>query len=89
LTSTKDLLLQDRELCAWWVSVAHDHRFDLICALVRSEIASASPSAEMMSGVNKAFEEMGTITDNVPEHKGVPGPGLIHISPRESAKPKD
>lgn len=84
--TTKDLLAQDRALCGWWVSVAHDPRFAIICALVRSEIASGNPTAPVMEGVNKAFEEMSTITDNMPEMHELPGPGLIHIEARE-AKP--
>lgn len=74
----KERLMRDRDLCAWWVSVAHDPRFDQICLLLNYDASASCDTSEKLKGVRIVMELMEAFTDNEPRQVVIPNPGIVH-----------
>ena len=89
--TASELLRQDKDLCGWWVSVAHDDRFDRVIALSRAKLSESAIDQQQMKGANQFILTLRTITDNEDELNEFPTPGLVHdlapkIKPKEKPK---
>jgi hypothetical protein len=81
--SGKDLFQRDKKLCAWWVGITHDDRFEQVLALVRAELSEQTLEREQMAGANKAFQTLCTIVENEPSDGVVVKTRLDHRSVAE------
>ena len=76
--SGRDLLLKDKDLTIWWVSVSQDERFDKIMALIRSDLPETSGGWEQLKGATAVLLLLQTITHNDDGATVLPSPGLDH-----------
>ncbi len=76
--SGKDSLLRNKELTSWWVSVAHDDRFELLMTHVRAELAETSEGWDRLKGANAALDLIATITDSDHSSAIIPTSGIDH-----------
>lgn len=74
----KSILQRDKELTKWWVSIAHDDRFESVCAFVLADYAVSAPTQDRLEGAKAIIERFGTILDNEPTSFDMPSPGLKH-----------
>ena len=86
--SGKTLLIRDKDLSSWWVSIAHDPRFDQVLGHVRAELCEADLQSDSLRGANHALALLQTITDNQTGFNHVPSPGLDHRTPEQILKSK-
>ena len=80
---------RDKELCAYWVAIAHDDRFDRVIALARAKLSESAIEREQMTGVNEFIRTLRTITDNEDGATEFPSAGLIHNVFKEPEIPRE
>jgi hypothetical protein len=76
--NAKELLLKNKKLVAWWVSVKNDDRFAQIVTYAKAIMMESSPSQEQMIGAGDMLTILETMTDNEDEQVPFPSPGLHH-----------
>jgi hypothetical protein len=86
--SGRTLLLWDKELAAWWVSVSHDHRFQQVITLARADMSETVSSVEHLQGANAMLNLLQTFSDGDDSFVPFPSPGLIHRIPVKHTEPK-
>lgn len=93
MTTAKHLFLQRAEgkpsLADWWVTIAHDPRFEMVVTYARAHISESVPEREQLRGAELALGTLLTLSDNEPEGSvQIPSPGLHHSLDPEP-KPKE
>lgn len=74
----REILISNKPLCQWWVSVCHDPRFDVLVTLVKSHLAETAESWDALKGANAALNLLGSITDGHETAAPIPSSGIIH-----------
>ena len=85
--SGKSLIHRDKKLCEWFVTIAHDERFEQVLGHIRAELCEEDLPSDSLRGANHALALLQTITDNETGFDRVPGPGLDHRTPEQILKP--
>jgi hypothetical protein len=86
--TSKSLLLLNKDLCAWWVSVSHDPKFDQLLVHLRAQLPDEVDGWEQLKGANKTLELLLTITDNPPSTSDMLSPGLDQRTVAEIMAPQ-
>ena len=76
--NAKSLLLKNKKLVAWWVSVKNDDRFAQVVTHAKAIIIENEPSSEHTGGALHLLNILETMTDNEDEQVPFPSPGLHH-----------
>ena len=85
----KTILMGDKELAKWWVSVTHDDRFETICALARAELFEMNPPPDQVKGANIIIDTLTHFADStIDGARKFPTPGLVHQMPERKTLPE-
>jgi hypothetical protein len=76
--TSKELLIADKELCAWWNGIVGDVRFDRMVMILKSSTFDGTPTPEQADGINKFIASMTTIANPDAAPIDFPQPGLQH-----------
>lgn len=86
--SPKSIFLKDKDLAKWWVSVAHDDRFEKVASFVLAEIALSAPNQPYLEGAKGVLDTMATISDNPVDLLDSVSPGMKHAVESMPERPK-
>ena len=76
----KAVLLEDKELAKWWVSIVHDSRFNKVSTLAIAALATIR--AEEVRGALTMLNILETFPNPEPKNTPFPSPGLVHEIPK-------
>jgi hypothetical protein len=76
----KDILLKNKPLAEWWISVANDNRFSEVIALVRSDLCFNPWGREEFSAANSALNALAQIVASDRVSTEMPKSGIIHTA---------
>lgn len=64
MTDPKDILINEKEVAAWWSGVVNDPRFDRVACLVKAHLFNTTTNVDQSKGARDVFELLSTIAQN-------------------------
>jgi hypothetical protein len=81
--NAKTLLMRDKAICDWWVSVKNNPHFETIIVLALAEAASTTGDIVKLAGARDMLLLLQTITDNPDTSAPILTSGLDHRTPKQ------
>lgn len=88
MSSAKGIFLANKDLAAWWNSIAHDARFDHVVIFAKARFCETQPKTEEIKGVEAFAEIIQTLAENTETSMELPSPGLYHQIDKLPPKPE-
>lgn len=78
MNTSKEQLLSDKPLCAWWSTVVGDDRFDKVLLHAKGMAFEGKPSPDQIQGIVTFIQTLTTIAESEESAPVYPEPGLSH-----------